>query len=86
MAAYRDAPAGSILRNRALLTLMLGHFTLDMYVGLLPLLYPLLIGRYGLDLRTVGLVSLAYSGMASISQPFFGCLPIATAPASSAWR
>lgn len=74
MAAYRDAPAGGILRNRALLTLMLGHFTLDMYVGLLPLLYPLLIGRYGLDLRTVGLVSLAYSGTASISQPFFGLL------------
>src|SRR5690242_10060472 len=51
---------------------MLGHFTLDMYVGLLPVLYPLLIQRFSLDLRTVGLVSLAYSGMASISQPFFG--------------
>ncbi len=61
-----------ILRNRPLLTLMLGHFTLDMYVGLLPVLYPLLVHRFALDFTTVGLVSLAYSGMASISQPFFG--------------
>jgi MFS transporter, FSR family, fosmidomycin resistance protein len=61
-----------ILRNRPLLTLMLGHFTVDMYVGLLPVLYPLLIGRFNVDLATVGLVTLAYSGMASISQPFFG--------------
>jgi FSR family fosmidomycin resistance protein-like MFS transporter len=61
-----------ILRNRPLLTLMLGHFTVDMYVGLLPVLYPLLIGRFNIDLATVGLVTLAYSGMASISQPFFG--------------
>jgi FSR family fosmidomycin resistance protein-like MFS transporter len=61
-----------VLRNRTLLTLMLGHFTVDLYVGLLPVLYPLLIQRFTLDLRTVGLVSLAYSGMASISQPFFG--------------
>lgn len=62
----------AILRNRPLLTLMLGHFTLDMYVGLLPVLYPLLISRFALSFETVGLVSLAYSGMASVSQPFFG--------------
>ena len=62
----------SVLRNRPLLTLMFGHFTVDMYVGLLPVLYPLLTDRFTLDLKTVGLVSLAYSGMASISQPFFG--------------
>jgi MFS transporter, FSR family, fosmidomycin resistance protein len=62
----------SVLRNRPLLTLMSGHFTVDMYVGLLPVLYPLLTDRFSLDLKTVGLVSLAYSGMASISQPFFG--------------
>ena len=41
-----------ILRNRPLLTLMLGHFTLDMYVGLLPVLYPLLIDRFALTFRT----------------------------------
>lgn len=62
----------AILRNRPLLTLMLGHFTLDMYVGLLPVLYPLLISRFALSFETVGLVSLAYSGTAAVSQPFFG--------------
>ncbi len=53
---------------------MLGHFTVDSYVGVLPVLYPLLIGRFHLDLATVGLVTLAYSGFASISQPLFGIL------------
>src|SRR5262249_8440958 len=62
------------LRNRRLVTLMLGHFTVDGYVGLLPVLYPLLIQRFRLDLQTVGLVTLAYTGMASVSQPLFGLL------------
>lgn len=60
------------LRNGKLVTLMLGHFTVDSYAGIIPVLYPLLIGRFRLSLATVGLVSLAYSGMAAISQPFFG--------------
>jgi len=62
------------LRNGKLLTLMLGHFTVDSYAGVIPVLIPLLIGRFELSLATVGLVSLAYSGMAAISQPLFGLL------------
>jgi MFS transporter, FSR family, fosmidomycin resistance protein len=62
------------LRNGKLLTLMLGHLTVDSYVGVLPVLYPLLIGRFHLSLATVGLVSLAYGGMAAISQPLFGVI------------
>src|SRR5438132_1235198 len=62
------------LRNRALVTLMVGHFTVDSYVGVLPVLYPLLIGRFHLSLGTVGLVTLAYTGMASVSQPVFGLI------------
>src|SRR6266566_5909608 len=62
------------LRNGKLLTLMLGHFTVDSYVGVIPVLYPILIGRFYLSLATVGLVSLAYSGAAAISQPLFGLL------------
>src|SRR5579864_462628 len=53
---------------------MLGHLTVDSYVGIIPVLYPLLIGRFHLTLGTVGLVSLAYSGMAAISQPLFGII------------
>ncbi|HEX4212614.1 MAG TPA: MFS transporter [Candidatus Dormibacteraeota bacterium] len=60
------------IRNRGLVALMFGHMTLDSYVGVLPVLYPLLIGRYHIDLVTVGLVSFAYQGMSSLSQPFFG--------------
>ncbi len=62
------------LKNGKLLTLMLGHFTVDSYAGIIPVLFPLLIGRFHLSLATVGLVSLAYTGMASISQPLFGIL------------
>jgi FSR family fosmidomycin resistance protein-like MFS transporter len=62
------------LRNGKLLTLMLGHLTVDSYVGVIPVLYPLLIGRFQLSLATVGLVSLAYGGMAAISQPLFGVI------------
>lgn len=56
------------------MTLASGHFTVDMYSGLLPVLYPILTDRFELDLKTVGLVALAYSGASSVSQPFFGWL------------
>jgi FSR family fosmidomycin resistance protein-like MFS transporter len=61
-----------LLKNRPLVTLMLGHFTVDTYAGLLPVLYPVLVQQYSLDLKTVGLVSLAYGGASSIVQPLFG--------------
>lgn len=51
-----------------------GHFSVDMYAGTLPVLYPALIGRFDLDLTTVGLVSLAFGSASSLSQPFFGWL------------
>jgi FSR family fosmidomycin resistance protein-like MFS transporter len=62
------------LRSGKLVTLMLGHLTVDSYVGVIPVLYPILIGRFHLTLATVGLVSLAYGGMAAISQPLFGVI------------
>jgi FSR family fosmidomycin resistance protein-like MFS transporter len=64
----------SPLRNRPLLILAAGHFTVDMYSGMLPVLFPAFRDRFDLDLGTVGLVSLAYTGMASVSQPVFGLL------------
>lgn len=68
------ASVGSILRNKPLMTLALGHFSVDMFGGLLPVLYPLLTDRFDLDLKTVGFVALAYSGASSLSQPLFGIL------------
>jgi FSR family fosmidomycin resistance protein-like MFS transporter len=73
-AAALRASRFAVLRNRPLLTLMLGHFAVDSYVGIIPVLYPLLVERFALNLRTVGLVSLAYSGAAALSQPLFGWL------------
>lgn len=70
--ASERVPRLAALRNRPLMTLTFGHFTVDMYAGLLPVLYPLLIHRFELDLATVGMVALAYTGMASLVQPFFG--------------
>ena len=62
------------LRDGKLITLMLGHLTVDSYVGVIPVLYPVLIGRFDLNFATVGLISLAYSGTAAISQPLFGVI------------
>lgn len=63
-----------VLRNRALATLMLGHFTVDMYTGVIPMLYPLLRDKFDLSLERVAYVSLAYGGAASLSQPVFGLI------------
>ena len=71
---HTRSSAKEFLRNGRLLNLMLGHFTVDSYVGVIPVLYPLLIGKFHLTLATVGLLSLAYGGMAAISQPLFGIL------------
>jgi FSR family fosmidomycin resistance protein-like MFS transporter len=43
-----------------------------MYSGVIPVLYPLLTDKFELSLSTVGMVSLAYSGASSLTQPFFG--------------
>src|SRR2546430_10615648 len=64
------------LRNGKVLTLMLAHFAVDSYVGVIPVLYPVLIGRFHLSLAAGGLVGIAYGGMAAISQPIFGLLAV----------
>lgn len=62
------------LLNRALLTLMAGHFVVDLLSGLLPVTYPLLRERFRLDLVAVGAIATTFTGAASLSQPFFGLL------------
>lgn len=62
----------SVLRDRALLTLMAGHFTNDMFAGVLPILYPIAKESFGLSNSAIGLLTLAYAGTASILQPVFG--------------
>lgn len=60
------------LRNRALLALMLGHFTNDMLGGFLTLFLPEAKERFALGNGEVGLIALAYVSASSLSQPFFG--------------
>jgi len=62
------------MSNGALLTLMLGHFTNDLMGGVLPMLFPDIKERFGLDNAAVGLITLAYASASSLSQPFFGYL------------
>ncbi|TVR71314.1 MAG: MFS transporter [Sphaerobacteraceae bacterium] len=79
-----------IRQNPALLTFMLGHFTVDLYSGLLPVLYPLMALQFDLSNRDVGFVALSFMTASSISQPLFGYLADKhgsryMAPASLAW-
>lgn len=69
MSALRKA-----LQNRALLTLMLGHFTNDTFAGVLAILYPLLKLRFGLSNAEIGFATLAYTSASSLTQPLFGHL------------
>ena len=68
---------GSVMRerlrgNRALTTLMSGHFTNDLFVGVLPVLYPTFKAQFGLDNARIGLITLAYALTSSLTQPLFG--------------
>ena len=50
------------LRNGKLLSLMLGHFTVDSYVGVIPILYPLLlVPMFARAFRTVGISVRGYA-------------------------
>ncbi len=62
----------SILRNPALVAATLGHFSVDMYSGMLPLILVALTDPLGLSYAQVGLVSMAFTLASSLSQPFFG--------------
>lgn len=61
-----------IVRNRALAVLMLGHFSNDMLGGVLPMLFPIMKLQYGLSNAQMGLVTLAFTAMSSLTQPLFG--------------
>ncbi len=64
----------SVLKNRALVTLAIGHMTNDMFAGVLPILYPLFKDEFRLTNAQIGLLTLAYTGTGSLLQPAFGYL------------
>lgn len=64
----------SLLKNRYLLAATFGHFSVDMYSGMLPLILLALTPQLGLSYSQVGIASMIYSLAGSLSQPFFGWL------------
>ena len=71
-----------LLRNRPLMTMMLGHFTVDMYSGVIPLLYPLLTDKFDLSLSTVGSrFARLQRHVVDLAAASSACSPIARAPA-----
>ncbi|GBC72069.1 Fosmidomycin resistance protein [Candidatus Calditenuaceae archaeon HR02] len=59
-------------RGRQLTILSLGHFVNDLYGSVLPPLYPLLAGIYGLTYASAGLYTAAYLFSSALIQPLFG--------------
>ena len=63
-----------VFRNRALSGFMLGHFTNDLFMGVLTALLPILKSEYDLSNAQIGLIALVQTGTGSVLQPFFGLL------------
>jgi len=64
----------SLIFNKYLWTLTLGHFTIDLYSGAMPVVLLYLTTSLGLTLGQIGLLSALYSLCSSLSQPIFGYL------------
>ena len=64
----------SLLLNKFLWALTLGHFSIDLYAGAMPVVLAALAGSMRLSFEQIGLVSALYTLCSSVSQPFFGYL------------
>ncbi len=64
----------SLLRNRSLIAATVGHFSVDMYSGMLPLILLVLTDPLGLSYAQIGFASMTFSLAGSLSQPLFGWL------------
>ncbi len=62
------------MAHRALAVFMMGHFTVDMFGGLMPVLYAIMADEFDLSNADIGLIALAYTAASSLSQPLFGYL------------
>jgi len=64
----------NLLRNRLLWSVAFGHFALDVFANLTPMMLPLLIVSFNLDYMRVGLIAVMFNLTSSLAQPFFGYL------------
>ena len=60
--------------TRSLLTIALGHLTIELCSNFLPVVYPVLISTLGLSYTQIGFVALVASTGTSLAQPLFGYL------------
>ncbi len=67
-------PAMSKLSENTLVTAALGHFSVDLFAGVLPVLMAQLSVSFGLSNKEVGFAVVAYTLTSSLSQPLFGYL------------
>jgi len=58
--------------NRKLAGAITGHFLIDLYTPILPIILPLLIHTMGLSYFLAGLVVTAFNVVSSVTQPFVG--------------
>ena len=63
-----------LVHSRALLTASLGHLSVDLFTGMIPLILLLQKDALALSYAQVGLVSMTVSLSSSVTQPFFGWL------------
>ncbi len=64
----------SLFRNRSLLSFAAGHFIVDFFSGMLPILVAAHTAPLALTQGQIGLIALAYSLSTSLAQPLFGLL------------
>ena len=62
----------SLLRNRTLIAATLGHLSVDIYSGMLPLILLVLTDPLRMSYAQVGLAAMCFSLASSIVQPLFG--------------
>jgi FSR family fosmidomycin resistance protein-like MFS transporter len=63
-----------LMHSRALLTASLGHLSVDLFTGMVPLILLLQKDALALSYAQVGLTSMTVSLSSSVTQPFFGWL------------
>ncbi len=63
-----------LFRSRSLLALSLGHFTIDIYSSLLPVMFPFLVDSLHLTYTQVGFLITLFTFTSSLTQPLFGFL------------
>ncbi len=62
----------SLLGNRTLIAATLGHLSVDIYSGMVPLILLVLTDPLGLTYAQVGFAAMFFSLASSVLQPFFG--------------